>query len=293
MEVQLLKEMIDDREQRIAVVKRKTDEQAEKEKRLRDELNEVHAKNNSQKDANRTEKTNLLQQKQSVETKLSDMSRDLQQQGASLKTYAGTIQQDQSSADAASVMRMQAQLCKAMHSMGIIDHQVELARQHAETILKYQKDSVATMTEEKSQVELKLMNDLMNIDLERRDVEKDLTAKLAEIRKEIDRTERQIEESRDSDEEEESKTEEGDEEEDEEEKEEKEMKEELLRLLQEKKVEIEKIEQATEQQAETIEELEAEVAEIKENGSSPKMSVLRKEFDEALDAEDGDDLQPS
>ena len=34
------------------------------------------------------------------------------------------------SADSSYVIRMQAQLCKAMHSMGILEHQLEILNQH-------------------------------------------------------------------------------------------------------------------------------------------------------------------
>lgn len=258
MEAELLKEMIDDREQCIAKIKRKSEEQLEKETRLKHELDEVQEKSTSQKIEYQTVKADLLHKRQQVTEKLEAVQRSLQEQGNSIKGYASVIQQEQVG-DSSYVMRMQAQLCKAMHSMGIMDHQMELAKRHADTICKLQRDALSTMTEEKSQMELELMNSLMKADTERRDVETELKSKFDAIQKDIDAVVRQIEENKDSDEDESESESNNRDESEEEDPEEKEMKEELMQLLRDKKAEIERLEGEMEKQAETIEEMESDL----------------------------------
>ena len=59
--------------------------------------------------------------------------------------------------DSSYVLRMQAQLCKAMHSMGMVETQYQLTQTQQETLQKSLKDVKTDMIEEKTQVELKLM----------------------------------------------------------------------------------------------------------------------------------------
>lgn len=254
MEVEILQEMIVDRDSRIQLIQRKSDEQITKEKRLREELDQAQDRLSAQKIDHMGTKTTLLHRRQRVMEQLESMQRDLQQQGASLHTYAGVLQQQAVDmvGDSSYVMRMQAQLCKAMHSMGIIDHQMELAKKHADALLKLQKEALTSMTEEKSQVELDLMNDLMKIDTARREIEDELTTQMEDIRKEITKVENEIEENEGSEED-------PDDDEQEEDEEEKAAKEELMKMLREQRDKIEQLEQETEQQAEMIEDLEAEL----------------------------------
>ena len=216
MEAEILKEMIEDREQCITMIQRKSEEQSTKESRLRQDLDEVQEKNTTQKIQLHSEKTTLLHKKQQVSEQLESLQRSLQEQGNSIKGYANAVQHDQKIDDSSYVMRMQAQLCKAMHSMGIMEHQVELARKHSQTITKIQKDALSQLTDEMSQMELQLMNTLMKYDTEKRDIEMELKSKADEIQKDTDAVQRQIDENTE-DESDEDESEE-DESEDEEEK---------------------------------------------------------------------------
>lgn len=185
--------------------------------------------------------------------------------------YAGAIQQEQMG-DTAYVMRMQAQLCKAMHSMGILNHQFELAKKHFESVSKLLKDNLATLTEEKSRVELELMNDLMKADTLKREVENDLMSRMDDIQTQMAAEERQIEENENED---------GSGAQDEEEldQEEKEAKEEWMQMLRERRLEIDRLEKAIEAQSEEIEELEGD--------GSPKQTS-RKQIQMTLSEEEED-----
>ena len=273
-EAELLREMVADREHRIKLIQLKTEEQLQKEERLHRELGQVQELTVDQKIGRQTEKTTLLHARQTAQQRLEAMQRDLQQQGSSLSAYTGVIKQEQM-ADSSYVMRMQAQLCKGMHSMGIIDHQMELAQTHADILIKSQKDAVAHQTEENSQMVLELMNQLMKIDTERRDLEAGFKARMDVILRDLEHVRQDIEKNQDSDDDEGADSEEEKEESDDEE--EKEAKKELMALLTERKNEIEKLEQVTEQQLDTILEFKEAMG---DDDAAERRRVLAEEREE-------------
>lgn len=189
---------------------------------------------------------------------------------------------DPESTDSSYVLRMQAQLCKAMHSMGMMETQLQLTMGHTEAFQKSVKDSVTSMVEEKSQVELKLMNDLVLADNDRREVEmkrnelsEAFTAEKDDLMDKIER-QRVKEEEGDA---------EGEDEDDEEEKEE------LKEILAQGKEEIERLESENKQQEEKLETLKQKVAE--EQGKDVVDDIVNsiaEEFKEREeDEEDGDE----
>merc|ERR1712032_450190 len=69
------------------------------------------------------------------------------------------------------VVKMQSQLCKAMHGMGIMETQLKLTRKQAKFHKKESKDVIVNMVEEKSQAEFKAVNELIVADGLRKEVE--------------------------------------------------------------------------------------------------------------------------
>ena len=250
--------MIADRDVRMEKIKRKTEELAERNIQLCRQLEEVSTQVAQQTATISSERTALMTQYKTVVDKLDQLQRDFKQQGASLQTYSKDSFVTKIGNDASYVMRMQAQLCKAMHSLGITDHQMELAQKHSDLITKYQKEKLVQCREEHTATELGLMNQLIVKDNERREIEDALLAKLEAIAKERDALERQMEESGHDLEDDEDGNAEEDEEVDEEEKAEKE---ELMQLLSERRAEIDRLEQLQEEQEDLIAELEEQLAE--------------------------------
>lgn len=272
--------MIADREKRIELIQRKSNEQREKEVRISAELETVSEQNAKASIEYQTTKSRLLHSYQSAAVQLENMQRDLKQQGSSLAAYAGAVhkqRQQDADSDAAYVMRMQAQLCKAMHTLGILDHQMELVKTHADTLIRQQKDAVAAVREEKSQVELDLMNDLMKIDTERRALETDFEAKLEEIRKEREAMADQLEASEEEDSEEEDSEEDEDDDE-----EERQAKEELMNMLKERRAAIDRLEKGIQEQTNAIQELEEQMEEFDDENSQEETPPAPK-----LDRRDG------
>jgi hypothetical protein len=150
------------------------------------------------------------------------------------------------------VMRMQAQLCKAMHSLAIIEHEMDLEKKHTEDVVKYQKEMVASCIDERTQTELKHMNELLAIDVKRRAAESELKKKLNGILQERKVLEQQITEN------EESETSEAVLEEDLDD-DERAAKDEMMKLLTERKAEIAALESKLEERDITIAEMEEEM----------------------------------
>lgn len=257
MEIELLNEMLDEREKRISLLERKRHDQDAKAQRLTRQLEIVQRENISNRLIFQTARQRLRHTNKTTTDQLRHLQRDWQQQGAaSLISLPARMRNAASGGanDAAYVMRMQAQLCKAMHSMGIMEHQMELAKQHADDIIRLQRDVLTSMTEEKTKIELKIMNDLVVTDSENRAIEAQLKSKLDEIRRDIEDVERQLEETRGSDDE--------DEDEEEDDEEEKAAKNELMMMLKDQNDKISKLQEEIELQRENIEELETELEQL-------------------------------
>jgi len=271
MEAELLRGMIADREERIAKIERKTSDGDKKIHRVQQQLEEVKQQNADLAVDLKANRERLMNSKAVTIEKLSAAQADMNKQGRMLQAYAGALKQEDeivsASNDANFVTKMQAQLCKAMHTLGIIDHQLEIVKEQAADMTKLQKDAMTSVSNEMSEIELELMNQLMERDTATRAVENDFSGKLAGIRREMDAVEEQVFSSDDEDEEE-SDEEEIDEEE-------KAAKEELMRMLQQQKEKISNLERETEEQEDTIQELEDQLEELRGNISSSERQRQR------------------
>ncbi|KAL3924250.1 MAG: hypothetical protein SGARI_006071 [Bacillariaceae sp.] len=178
--------------------------------------------------------------------------------------------------DSSYVLRMQAQLCKAMHSMCMMEKQLQLSTAQQDQTTKAMKDVITRMVEEKSQVELKLMNELVLADTAKREVEIKVKEQSESFIKEKDDLMEKIERQNDPEEE--------DEESDDEEE-----KEELQEILVQGREEIERLEQENKKQDEELEVLKEKVA--KTNGQDivdEIVTSIAEEFKER-EEEDGSD----
>ena len=270
--------MISDRDDRIANIKRKQEALIVKEERLKDELAEAAETNSSQIITQQTEKTALFHGQQAVMQQLDNLHQHLLRQGDSLNEYVLFIQQNGEIAanDTQNLMRLQAQLCKAMHSMSIVDRQHNMQKEHHEKLIKLQREALAKQSEDKAHLERSILNDLMERDTEVRGVENELKKELDAILKEMSAIRDQLEDSDEEDEDEPKNNEEEEEEEEEElDEEEKAAKEEMMKLLQQRREEIERLEKEIEEREELIEELQIRAGE-EPSDDSPRVSPTSK-----------------
>ena len=175
------------------------------------------------------------------------------------------------------VIRMQAQLCKAMHSMGMLETQLAMASAHSAEWQNYLKHTITVTTEEKSQVELELMNDLIMADIARREVEtkhKKMIDSFSSLKDSfLEKIEKQQEEA--------EKDEEQKEEDDDEEKAE------LQEILTQGRDEIQRVEAENKEELVRLEELKAKVAAIRgETFVEELVASIAEEFKQDEDEEE-------
>lgn len=250
METELLNQMIHDRDRRIGSIKKKMEEQHERMATFQEELVEIKQRREESEIAHMDELTKLMEQKEVGERALGRLQEDLKkQQGDSLQLYAEVIKKDAAkipdATDSSYVMRMQAQLCKCMHSMGIMENQTELVKATCDELIRSLKDAVNRTIDEKTTVELQCMNELVMTDNDRREAEEKMKEKLENLREEITDLEEKLEDC-ESDSESDSEI-------DEEEEEEKEL---LKKELKERNDEIAELQKEIETQKVNIEKLE-------------------------------------
>jgi hypothetical protein len=269
MEEVLLQGMIRDWETQIKLIEKKMTEQTKKMDRLQKQRVELeasdattHVSRQLELEGMRQRLQRLVQQYQQLKDSL-DMKRQSQSAQAQtgmhlyneiVKAAAVASSPDGAADQSSYVMRMQAQLCKAMHSMGMMETQLQLVTGQAEVYTKYLKDSVTGMVEEKSQVELKLMNDLVAADIARREVEtttKEMSEALSREKDELmDKIKRQHKKAEEGGAED-GAGEDGNNEEE---------KEELMEILTQGREEIGRLEQENKIEAERLEALKLKVA---------------------------------
>jgi len=249
--------------------------------RFKMDLAEIKGRREQSEVAHIEELTQLMEEKERGERALDRLQQDLKkQQGDSLQLYAEVIKKDAAkipeATDSSYVMRMQAQLCKCMHSMGIVENQMELVKETCEELIKSLKDAITNTLEEKSQVELLFMNELVLTDNQRRKAETSLKDKLDKLRDQIEELELRLEEIEDE------KEDLIDEEQDEDEEQEKE---ELRKEARERADEIRKIKQNIKEQRRQMKKFRSDVGEDANGDVEGKYDMPEEEVD---DDEDGD-----
>ena len=261
-EAELLRDMILDRDARIVRIQQKIEQLAVKEEKLKEELAQAAETNSQQIIQQQTVKTELLHDQQRVRQELQHLHKHLQRQNESLHEYVDyLLHQEQQrrgampAHDTQNVMRLQAQLCKAMHSVSIVDRQRELIQQANELLVKFQREALAGESADKAELERTLLNQLMERDTELRGVENKCKEELDVILNEMEALREQMDDS-DSDSDKEDQDEESEVEEEELDEEEKAAKEEMMKLLQQRREEIKKLEAEIEEREEFIEELQ-------------------------------------
>uniref|UniRef100_A0A7S1CX85 Uncharacterized protein n=1 Tax=Cyclophora tenuis TaxID=216820 RepID=A0A7S1CX85_CYCTE len=248
-EVQLLKDMINERDKKIREIRRKLEWYEKKKARLGASLKDVKELALTQREDNKKTIADFTSRKKSASAKLDQMEKDVMQQNGTLHTYADVLNKVESdNVDSSYVVRMQSQLCKAMHSMGILEHQLSIVKEYGSETVKNLKEGMNSIVEEKSNMELELMNQLVAIDDEKRSMEDAYKTKVETERDEIQKAL-----GEDDEEEEEGEEEEEDDNEEE-------IDEDLLKeILEERQEEIRQIEAENEKRAKKIKEMQGKI----------------------------------
>lgn len=269
----MLQEMIRDREICIQFLEKRVTGQEEKAKRLKKEQSETSEMKQKDREVHRSELMQLWKNYDGILSRYQDLKDELdtrkqQQQdagngerlqpvGLGLDTYMQIMREAPSGegnggASSNYVVKMQSQLCKAMHGMGVMETQRHMTKGQMEHIQKKAKDVVTEMREEQSNVELKMVNDLILADNSKREVDGKRTLQHKDYSKQksdlMEKIERQLDEAveDDADAENDEVLEEA--------------KEELKEVLEEGRQEMERLEKLNAEAEEKIEALKIKAA---------------------------------
>mmetsp|Transcript_17837 Transcript_17837/g.49445 ORF Transcript_17837/g.49445 Transcript_17837/m.49445 type:complete len:292 (-) Transcript_17837:243-1118(-) len=288
MEEELLREMIRDRDAQITLIQRKVEDSDKKTARFTSELNELRAERTQTKGELEKEREQLLRryrklvEEHSQQKDQMDMKKQqAQAQGTTLHAYTEVMKTvaTPESRDSSYVMRMQAQLCKAMHSMGMIENQLAMTNKHADQIQKFLKECNTGMVEEKSQVELKLMNDLVIQDNERREIETKHKGMMETFWSEKDALEQKIEDAQNRN----ANSDDEDEEDDEEEREE------LMEILTQGQEEIERMQAEVAKKIQQIKDLKVKAGDDSPDIDYEQLAAAASAGNDDSDASDDSD----
>jgi hypothetical protein len=247
MEEELLKDMIHERDKKIAQLEGKLEAHREKRNKLEVELEEVGAESSKSKLERRREIAALVKERDIGLLKVQKAEKDVRNQNGSLHLYADILKEAApESVDSSYVVRMQSQLCKAMHSMGILEHQLHIVNKISSDVVKAQKDAITAVAEEKTRMELEMMNQLVMTDDAKKQVQEEYKPRLEKEQLAVVEMRKRLGENDDN----------GSESEDE-------LEVEMREGLEELKEAIEEMEEETDEQLRAIESLQAQLEALK------------------------------
>lgn len=109
--------------------------------------------------------------------------------------YAALMRTANSSAvESSYVLRLQAQLCRAMHSLGVMESQLALVKDIFSGLIKFMKEDLSHMADDRTRREIELMNVLAKVDDEKRVMGMEMEKKVQEKEDLLDQVREEYEE---------------------------------------------------------------------------------------------------
>lgn len=215
-EVKLLQSMVKERDEKIKTLKEEVLGIEEITRKIQEELEMMVAKQKEDKFLHEEKCEGLVKERVGVEKEMHLLQKEMKE-SSTLHEYANLLRKaSPGSVDSTYVVRLQAQLCKSMHSMGMLENQMTIVKKNCNGLVKSLKDEISSITDDKCKMEIELINQLGTMDAERRVSEEewqkkldDQKAKNAELEEKIGPLEDEdVEEDSDEDSENEEKKEE-------------------------------------------------------------------------------------
>jgi len=109
--------------------------------------------------------------------------------------YAALMRSANSSdVESSYVLRLQAQLCRAMHSLGVMESQLALVKDIFSGLIKFMKEDLSHMADDRTRREIELMNVLAKVDDEKRVMGIQMEKKIQEKEELLDQVREEYEE---------------------------------------------------------------------------------------------------
>lgn len=101
--------------------------------------------------------------------------------GLRVHEYAALMRSANSSqVESSYVLRLQAQLCRAMHSLGVMESQLALVKENCSSLIRFMKEDLSHMVDDRTRREIELMNGLAKVDHEHRVLQEEMEKKINE-----------------------------------------------------------------------------------------------------------------
>jgi hypothetical protein len=100
--------------------------------------------------------------------------------GLRVHEYAALMKAANKGVESSYVIRLQAQLCRAMHSLGVMESQLALVKENCSSLIKSMKEDLSHMVDDRTRREIELMNTLAVADAEKRAWQAEMEKKLRE-----------------------------------------------------------------------------------------------------------------
>lgn len=129
------------------------------------------------------------QQLASAETRVSELEQEVIANG--LKSNGTHLKLPQN-IDKAYVIKIHSHLTKSLRIIGVLDNQITIVKKSCDEVVKSLKVEIADVMEERSKIELDLLNQLAKLDNEKQVTEDELRIKLQSHKKEIEHLKSQL-----------------------------------------------------------------------------------------------------
>ncbi|KAL3774402.1 hypothetical protein ACHAW5_010475 [Stephanodiscus triporus] len=92
------------------------------------------------------------------------------------------------------VLRLQAQLCGAMHGLGVMESQLALVKENCSSLIRFMREDLSRMVDDRTRREVELMNGLARVDNEKRLMAAEMERKIREREELLDQVREEYEE---------------------------------------------------------------------------------------------------
>jgi chromosome segregation ATPase len=161
-------ELLRDKDDTIGMLKRQKGKQDEAILQLQQELGEAEIRHKEEVYWLRLEVDGLRREKEGIEDRVAELYRELKEIEAE-----ADIQEQPQSLDAEYVMSLQQQVGKYARAYGVLETQVSMVKQSCDEVVKSLKEEIADVIDDKTRMEMDLLNQLAVLDNEKRELEMD------------------------------------------------------------------------------------------------------------------------
>jgi hypothetical protein len=183
-ETSLLEDMIHERDSHIAALTNQLHQISDSIHTLSKELHQKSIARKQQREEHSQSIKKLKEEHLEQRQKLAKFEQNVKGGGGlRVHEYAALMRSANSSqaqVESSYVIRLQAQLCRAMHSLGVMESQLALVKENCSSLIRFMKEDLSHMVDDRTRREIELMNGLAKVDHEHRVLQEEMEKKINE-----------------------------------------------------------------------------------------------------------------